>query len=92
MIFIVHQLSSREDAELFAKHIYYYSQHHLEYREIVSASPGSVGISLFPINTTVPEHALLRDADMAMYKAKRNGKNGYLFFNDSIREEVLAAN
>lgn len=87
-IFIVHQLSSRKDAELFAKQILLLFAAPFRIQGNHLSITCSVGISLFPEHGRTVD-ALLRDADMAMYKAKRNGKNGYLFFNDSIREEIL---
>ena len=41
----------------------------------------SIGISLFPDNTTNPDE-MLRLADNAMYEAKHHGKNNYKFVND----------
>jgi predicted signal transduction protein with EAL and GGDEF domain len=33
--------------------------------------------------------ALLRDADIAMYRAKQRGKNGYVVFNPQMHEAVV---
>ena len=40
----------------------------------------SIGISIFPTDDTSAE-ALLKHADIAMYKVKSSGKNGFKFFN-----------
>ncbi|GAA0563921.1 MULTISPECIES: bifunctional diguanylate cyclase/phosphodiesterase [Rheinheimera] len=45
----------------------------------------SVGIVLFPDDGMDPQ-ALLRNADTAMYHAKSQGANRYLFFNDSMNK------
>lgn len=42
---------------------------------------GSIGISLYPEDGETP-HDLIQKADIAMYEAKRNGKNKYYFFNE----------
>lgn len=42
----------------------------------------SVGIALCPVGKLVNAEALLRQADDAMYKAKRQGRNGYRFALD----------
>lgn len=47
----------------------------------------SVGISIYPDNAT-SINSLLKYADIAMYKAKENGKNRYEFFNESILNSV----
>ncbi len=49
------------------------------------AITSSIGIVLYPEDGTDPE-ALLRNADTAMYHAKNEGANRYLFFNDSMNK------
>ena len=43
----------------------------------------SIGISLFPSNGNEPD-ALIKNADVAMYQAKKNGRNNYQFYNDDM--------
>jgi len=57
------------------------SQHEL-------AITSSVGIVLFPDDGADPQ-ALLRNADTAMYHAKSQGANRYLFFNDSMNKQAV---
>ena len=49
---------------------------------------GSVGISMYPADAT-DEQSLMKCADMAMYKAKDEGKNNYQFFSADIRTHSL---
>jgi diguanylate cyclase (GGDEF)-like protein/PAS domain S-box-containing protein len=58
----------------------------LEEREIIITA--SVGIVLGPGTDDSPA-ALLRDADIAMYRAKQRGKNGYVVFNPQMHEAVV---
>lgn len=47
----------------------------------------SIGVAMLPADGTDPA-ALLRCADMAMYVAKRHGKNGFQFFSEHIDARV----
>ena len=48
---------------------------------------GSIGITLFPAHAD-REDDLLRQADIAMYRAKEAGRNRYAFFEPSMQAEV----
>lgn len=52
------------------------------------AITSSIGIVLFPDDGNDPQ-ALLRNADTAMYHAKSEGANRYLFFNDSMNKQAV---
>lgn len=47
----------------------------------------SVGISMFPDNNPAGE-GLFQYADAAMYQAKAQGKNQYIFFDDSLKHAL----
>lgn len=48
----------------------------------------SIGISIFPEDADRVDD-LLRNADMAMYEAKRQGRNGYQFFNSAHMKQSM---
>jgi diguanylate cyclase (GGDEF)-like protein len=48
----------------------------------------SIGISLYPSNGVSAEE-LVKNADIAMYQAKQNGKNNYQFFTTEMNEKVV---
>lgn len=48
---------------------------------------GSIGISIFPDDGRTSQ-ALLRNADSAMYQAKKEGRNSYRFFSDELAQKA----
>jgi predicted signal transduction protein with EAL and GGDEF domain len=50
----------------------------------------SIGVALFPDDGATQE-LLLRNADIAMYEAKRTGRARYVMFEPSMRQEVSAS-
>jgi diguanylate cyclase (GGDEF)-like protein/PAS domain S-box-containing protein len=61
--------------------------HILDY-EVMSGT--SVGITLYPQDADTPEQ-LLRNADVAMYRAKEQGKNTFQFFTRDMATGALEA-
>jgi diguanylate cyclase (GGDEF)-like protein/PAS domain S-box-containing protein len=59
----------------------------LEGRELSVGA--SIGISIYP-DDSGDAGALLRNADMAMYRAKELGRNNYQFFTSQMNEQVSA--
>jgi len=51
----------------------------------------SIGIAVYPTDGEKVD-TLLRNADLAMYRAKRDGKGQYRFFTTEIGSEVLRSN
>jgi len=48
----------------------------------------SVGITLFPYDGQLPE-TLISNADLAMYRAKKQGRNSYMLYKPSMNVEML---
>jgi diguanylate cyclase (GGDEF)-like protein len=49
---------------------------------------GSIGITLYPQDGQTTDE-LIKNADLAMYKAKRAGKNTYRFFEPEMNEQAM---
>lgn len=76
-----------EDAEIFAKKIIKVFESPLNVKGKQLYITASIGIALSPHNGN-DFNMLLKSADTAMYYAKKNGKNGYIFFNNGIYTEL----
>ncbi|PIE69581.1 MAG: hypothetical protein CSA21_01490 [Deltaproteobacteria bacterium] len=48
---------------------------------------GSLGISIFPKDGNDADQ-LVKNADIAMYEAKKNGRNNFLFFSEKMNELI----
>ncbi|MCB1959654.1 MAG: EAL domain-containing protein [Rhodocyclaceae bacterium] len=47
----------------------------------------SIGVTVYPMDGNTPE-ALLKNADSAMYEAKKNGRNTFCFFTHRMQDEA----
>ena len=55
-----------------------------EYEQFISAS---VGISVYPEDGR-DDQVLIKNADIAMYRAKERGRNGYYFYNPTLEAPI----
>ncbi|OZI10379.1 PAS domain S-box protein [Bacillaceae bacterium SAS-127] len=77
----------REDVDFVAKRLLASLSMKFDFdRTEVYTSP-SIGISIFPDHGKGQE-LLLKNADIAMYVAKQNGKNTYQFFNQELQDSL----
>jgi diguanylate cyclase (GGDEF)-like protein len=78
---------SKESAVEFASQIIDCFRNPLDLEgEIVYVSM-SIGIAIYPENGISP-NALIKNADIAMYKSKDNGKNRFTLFDSKMEEEL----
>lgn len=55
-------------------------------KSIEAKVTASIGISLYPVNAKTPEE-LIKQADLAMYRAKKHGKNNFQFYKKNIDQQ-----
>lgn len=48
----------------------------------------SMGVSVYP-NDSLQVNQLIMNADLAMYRVKRNGKKNYVYFDNSMTDEMI---
>ncbi len=49
-----------------------------------STTSGSIGIAIGPVDDTEPSDTLLKNADLALYRAKEDGRNTFRFFEPAM--------
>ena len=81
-------VNSREKAELTARSILdsFRNPFYVDGDELFISA--SIGLAFFPEDGK-DRDTLLKNADLAMYEAKKNGKNNYQVFNKKIEKEIL---
>ncbi|MBP1763073.1 MAG: domain S-box/diguanylate cyclase protein [Firmicutes bacterium] len=90
-VMLLENVAGKEEAELYAQKVIDLFDKPLKVKDKSFQVTVSIGITLYPADGKTAGE-LLTNADLAMYRAKRQGKNRYLFFDQSIaaalREKV----
>jgi len=84
-IVVIPDLHKADHAGKIAQKILHAISRHYVIRDIEVHTTVSIGISLFPDDGTANEE-LISNADVAMYRAKENGKNNYQFFTPTMNK------
>ncbi len=80
---IISGINHYQDAEIVAQKICEQLSHSIIYKQHEIFISASIGIAIYPDNGENIE-TLLKNADNAMYQAKLQGKNKYLFYTKNI--------
>ena len=83
---ILDPIARQEDAAPTAEKIITAAQKPYQFGETEVLNSTSIGIAVFPTSGTSAA-TLVKNADIAMYKAKQSGRNSYHYFTDSMHEQ-----
>ncbi len=80
---IIPDLSNSQDVDIFSKEIISVCSKPLTIKNKELTLGASIGIALYPSDGDEP-NTLMRNADLAMYQAKQEGKNTFRYFTDDL--------
>lgn len=86
-ILVLHDIKSPEIAAVFAENILNILIKPITIKEHELLVTASIGISFYPADGE-DYHSLINSADLALYKAKEEGRNNYQFCTKKINEEI----
>ena len=84
---IIPDLSNSQDVDIFAKEIISVCSNPLTIKNKELTLGASIGIALYPSDGDEP-NTLMRNADLAMYQAKQEGKNTFRYFTDDLINDL----
>ncbi len=87
-IVIVKNINSEEDAETLAAHILAGFGDEFKIADSILYLSPSIGIAMYPKHSVHLEE-LLKYADIAMYKAKEQGRNRYVIYNETMNQDII---
>ena len=87
-VVVLEEATERLDVERIASHLLVTLSQPLELSGHECHTTASIGIAMYP-QDGVDAQMLTKNADMAMYLAKEDGKNGYRFFTKEIRNQSI---
>lgn len=88
-VVVVEEITRQGEAALVARKILDALEQSIPYHEHQCQVGASIGVALFPHDGTTIEE-VCKAADLAMYRVKHSGRNGYCFYSDTDGEVVAA--
>jgi len=90
-IIIIENLKDKQEVINIAENIINYIRNPFEIGEKQIYITISIGIDIYH-NESSSINDIIKNVEVAMYKAKKNGKNGYSFYNDELRNNIYRNN
>lgn len=87
-LIVLSQLTNEEDASAAAAKLLAALNQPMQVMGHDFTASGSIGIAMFPKDGNEVD-TLLKNADLAMYRAKESGRNTFQFFNADMNSSVL---
>ncbi|HJS14355.1 MAG TPA: EAL domain-containing protein [Rheinheimera sp.] len=87
-VILMNEVSSAEAVSAFASNLLGAMHEQFKLAEQYYSVSVSAGISIYPDDASSAED-LMRHADVAMYKAKQEGRNRFSFFSDELETALL---
>jgi diguanylate cyclase (GGDEF)-like protein len=87
-VVILHDIKKRDDAGTVAQKLLLNLIPSTKLLGHECRTTGSIGISVYPEHGD-DSHSLIKNADLAMYLAKEEGKNNYRFFSTEIKTQSI---
>ncbi|MFA9558842.1 EAL domain-containing protein [Evansella sp. AB-rgal1] len=87
--FIYSELENENDVEQIAQALLQIFSHSFQIEKLQFQITASIGISLYPTHGKNPDE-LLKQADLAMYSAKNEGKNNFQLYTTDLYEKTLS--
>ncbi len=84
---LVPDLKERRDADVIARKILKVLGKPVQLHGLELTSTCSIGITVFP-DDAVTADALMKNADLAMYKSKETGRNRFHYFSESMNTAI----
>lgn len=86
-LIMLNHIETKRDIETVLKKIMAVFAKPIQMGEHYFNLTASIGVSVYPFDGR-EENALIKNADIAMFKAKENGKNQVVFCTDEMKDEI----
>jgi diguanylate cyclase (GGDEF)-like protein len=87
-VVILEQIGERDDVETLARKLLLAISESIQLSGHECHTTASIGIAMFPADGS-DVHTLTKNADMAMYLAKEDGKNDFRFFTREVKMQSI---